>query len=74
MVARGNELIRASNMQYQFFRVAVIHDSNEKPTKLLEQKVHEIAADGWRLVQVLVEVPAAVPSEYVIIAERAGVA
>ncbi len=57
-------------MKYQFVRVAVVHDPKEKPSKLLEQKVHEMAAQGWRLVQVLVEVPAAVPNEYVIIAER----
>jgi hypothetical protein len=59
-------------MKYQFFRVAVVHSTKDYATKLLEQKVHEIAAEGWRIVQVLVEIPASIPSEYVIIAERAS--
>ena len=59
-------------MKYQFFRVPVVHNPKEKPSKLVEQKVQELAAEGWRLVQVLVEMPAMVPNEYVIIAERSA--
>jgi hypothetical protein len=70
--AAQNACCWGAPMKYQFFRVAVIHKPRDSPTRLLEQKIHEIAADGWRLVQVLVEVPAAVPYEYVIIAEREG--
>ncbi len=32
--------------------------------------IHERAREGWRLVQVLVEVPAAMPTEYCLIFER----
>ena len=59
-------------MQYKFVRVPVVHQPGGPATALLEQKVHELAREGWRLVQVLVEIPAAVPTEYVVIVEREG--
>lgn len=57
-------------MRYQFVRVPVAYENQTSRTQHLEAKVHELAKDGWRLVQVLVDLPAAVPSEYVIIAEH----
>jgi hypothetical protein len=32
--------------------------------------IHEHAVQGWRLVQILIENPAVIPGEYVIIFER----
>jgi hypothetical protein len=57
-------------MKYEFVRVAVAHGSKSKPTDLVEQRIHELASKGWRLVQILVEIPASVPVEYVIVVER----
>lgn len=53
--------------EYTFERVAVRHD-----TKSYQEVIKSRAAEGWRLVQVLVEVPAAVPQEYIIVLERAA--
>lgn len=59
-------------LKYHFARVPVVRGSTRSPTELVEQKVHEFAAEGWRLVQVLVEVPATMPEEYLLILERSS--
>ena len=57
-------------MKYEFIRVPVTHSPKSKPTDLAEQKVHELAAKGWRLIQVLVENPGSIWHEYVLIVEQ----
>jgi len=42
----------------------------ENGAETYQSVVHELARQGWRLVQVLVEQPAAMVSEYVLIFER----
>jgi hypothetical protein len=51
--------------EYRFEDVDVRQDS-----KAYRHAVETFAADGWRLVQVLVEMPAAVPASIVVILER----
>lgn len=50
---------------YRFERVDV-----RKGAKAYEDQVHAAADEGWRLVQMLVEQPAAIASAYVLIIER----
>lgn len=59
-------------MEYHFVRVPVDHRSGAVPSAALQRTVHALAAEGWRLVQVMVEVPAVMPMEYLVIAERDG--
>lgn len=54
-------------MKYEYKFEAV--DIRKAP-QAYQDRTRELAADGWRLVQVLVELPAAVPSEFVLILER----
>lgn len=51
--------------EYEFLPVDVRRDPTAYRAVAAER-----AAQGWRLVQVLVEVPAAVPAEVVLILER----
>lgn len=51
--------------EYRFEAVDVRQDARK-----YQRVAADRADDGWRLVQVLVEVPAAVPSEYVLVLER----
>jgi hypothetical protein len=57
-------------LEYRFVRVAAVHDPRRSATALVEEQVQSLAADGWRLVQVLVEQPAAMANDYVLIMER----
>ncbi|AKG19993.1 DUF4177 domain-containing protein [Calothrix sp. 336/3] len=56
--------------EYKFVRVPLNYDQKSTLTSHLEISVNEHAQEGWRLVQILVENPAAVPFEYVVIFER----
>jgi hypothetical protein len=51
--------------EYRFEDVDVRQDS-----KAYQHTVETLAAEGWRLVQVHVEMPAAVPASVVLILER----
>lgn len=53
------------SFEYRFEVVDIRTDS-----LAYQSAVVRFAEDGWRLVQILVEVPAAVPSEYVLVLER----
>lgn len=57
-------------MKYRFERVPATHTPNAHPGDLIEPRIHSLAAEGWRLVQVLVENPASVPSDYLLILEK----
>ena len=41
-----------------------------KDVRAYQRQVASRAAEGWRLVQILVELPAAVPGAYVLVLER----
>lgn len=57
--------------EYQFLNVAAeVGKATKDKRPLYQQTIQAQAAHGWRLVQVFVPVPAAVPSEYVLIFER----
>ncbi|MER3482228.1 MAG: DUF4177 domain-containing protein [Meiothermus sp.] len=57
--------------EYKFVRVPVkFTRSNVLDPATYTEAVTEHAAQGWRLVQILVENPAASVSEYVLIFER----
>ncbi|HAJ38774.1 MAG TPA: DUF4177 domain-containing protein [Chloroflexi bacterium] len=57
--------------EYQFLTVAAeVGKTPKDRPPLYQQTIQEQARRGWRLVQVFVPVPAAVPSEYVLIFER----
>lgn len=51
--------------EYRFHRVPLGRKHEPYP-----DAVARAAREGWRLVQILIEVPAAVPSEYVLVLER----
>ena len=51
--------------EYKFERVDVLRNP-----QAYQEKIAEHAGEGWRLTQVFVETPAAMPSEYVLILER----
>lgn len=57
-------------MRYRFERVPAVHAPKAHMGDRIAPRVEELAAEGWRLVQVLVENPASVPSEYLLILER----
>jgi hypothetical protein len=56
--------------EYKFVRVPVKYLRDGMDPQTYQTAVEEHARDGWRLVQVLVENPAAIPTEYVLILER----
>jgi hypothetical protein len=57
--------------EYTFVRCPVTFLKAGKINEVSYREViKEHAAQGWRLVQMLVENPAAVPSEYMVIFER----
>ncbi|MBF6595010.1 MAG: DUF4177 domain-containing protein [Thermaceae bacterium] len=55
---------------YKFVRVAVNYLRDGIDAHTYQAVVEEHAREGWRLVQIFVENPAAIPSEYVVILER----
>lgn len=57
---------------YEFQRVTANHAPGAKTPPAYEAAIHARAAEGWELVQVLVENPAAIPGEYVLIFRRAA--
>ncbi len=57
-------------MEYQFVRVPAVNDPRQNPSALVEERVQSLASAGWQLVQVLVEQPAAMVNEYVVIMAR----
>jgi len=56
--------------EYTFVSAPVVYERNMIAASSYERVIHEHAAQGWRLVQVFVPLPAAVPTEYIIIFER----
>lgn len=55
----------SQSFAYKFERVRVKSTSGT-----YKETIHARAIEGWRLVQVLIEQPAAMASEYVLILER----
>ena len=57
--------------EYNFVR-CVIHQTPKLgvETEDYRRVINEHAAQGWRLVQILIQVPAAIPKEYELIFER----
>jgi Domain of unknown function (DUF4177) len=51
--------------EYRFDSVPYKYGSTD-----YQQAIVDAAADGWRLVQVLVEIPASIPGAHVLILER----
>ncbi|WP_425147688.1 DUF4177 domain-containing protein [Deinococcus sp.] len=56
--------------EYRFVRVPVMYKSVQIDAGGYQEAVRQHAERGWRLVQVLVENPAAIPTEHVLIFER----
>jgi hypothetical protein len=57
--------------EYKFVRCNVVFGKGGKVDPVnYETKIREYASQGWRLVQILVENPPVIPSEYIIIFER----
>jgi hypothetical protein len=57
--------------EYAFVQVTLTFiRSNKIDRSSYQSVIEENAKNGWRLVQVLVETPAAMPSEYTLIFER----
>ena len=57
--------------EYEFVRCPIqFARGHGVQTQSYRSVIEEYARKGWRLVQVLVQVPAAVPSEYELIFER----
>jgi Domain of unknown function (DUF4177) len=57
--------------EYKFVRSAVIFGKALRvDPKCYQPVIEEHSAQGWRLVQVFLENPTLIPSEYVIIFER----
>ncbi len=56
--------------EYQFVRHEVRRNRSQIDDQCYQQVIAEQASLGWRLVQILVEEPAAVVSTYVLIFER----
>ncbi len=53
--------------RYHFMRVAVKYSGGSIDASSYEDAIHAQAAEGWDLVQMFVENPAAVAAEYVLI-------
>jgi Domain of unknown function (DUF4177) len=59
--------------EYKFVRCTVVFGKGGKvDPENYETKIREHASQGWRLVQILVENPPVIPSDYVIIFERSS--
>ena len=56
--------------EYKFVKVAAAFSGSRVDAAGYEKTVAEYAADGWRLVQIFVANPAAIPSDYQLILER----
>ncbi len=56
---------------YRFLRSPVVYRAGRIESAGYEQAIHDLAAEGWELVQIFVEQPAATVSEYVLIFRRA---
>jgi hypothetical protein len=59
-----------TEMVYCFERVPAIRNPRRNLSALGEARVHSLAAEDWRQVQIFVEQPAAIASEYVLVMER----
>ncbi len=57
---------------YRFLRSPVVYRAGRIESAGYEQAIHDQAAEGGELVQILVERPAATVSEYVLIFRRAS--
>ncbi|GGQ94241.1 DUF4177 domain-containing protein [Deinococcus ruber] len=55
---------------YQFVRVPITYRSGQIESASYQEVTAQHAREGWRLVQILIENPAAVAAEYVLIFER----
>ena len=55
---------------YVFVRVPVTYRGGQIEAASYQAAIRQQAEEGWRLVQVMVENPAAVPTEYILIFER----
>ena len=61
--------------EYTFVNCALRFERNEKiEAASYQSEVRRHAAQGWRLVQILVELPAAVPASYILVLERPATA
>lgn len=60
--------------QYEFVRHDVVWKGASVDPRSYQAVVHQRAKEGWRLVQILVENPAASVSHYVLIFERLAAA
>jgi hypothetical protein len=56
--------------EVQFVRVKVSFAGSKVDTSCYERPILEHTSNGWELVQIFVENPAAVPLEYVLIFRR----
>ena len=56
--------------EYNFVQVTLTYKGTKIDRSGYHSAIHEKAKNGWRLVQVLVEIPAAAPFEYTLIFER----
>ena len=57
--------------QYECVRVAVtLTRTGGVAPETYEPLIHSRAQEGWRLVQIFIENPASIPSEYVLIFEK----
>lgn len=59
-------------LEYEFVRHDVAWRRGVVDAEAYQSVVHERAANGWRLVQILVENPAASVGQYVMIFERSA--
>ncbi len=57
--------------RYHFIRVAVKYSGVSVDASSYQDAIHAQAAEGWDLVQIFVENPAAAASEYVLIFKQA---
>ncbi|ULH16189.1 DUF4177 domain-containing protein [Deinococcus sp. KNUC1210] len=55
---------------YQFVRVPVTYSGGQLRAASYQEATLQHAREGWRLVQILIETPAAVAAEHVLIFER----
>lgn len=57
---------------YRFLRSPVVYRNGRIDPAAYEQAIHDQAAEGWELVQIFVEQPAATAGEYALIFRRAA--
>lgn len=55
---------------YTFVTVPVTIGGTRAKQPTFQEVIHEHARQGWRFVQLVVENPASIPTEYVLIFER----